>query len=123
MLNISRIHPVLGRLLSDLEKIYQVEITDGARTIQEHIDIYKKLYPKDWFDKVPFGSRHLPVWDTIYLRAVDLKLRLNGITLTGYEAKNAIELIKPKDIFFGYGIGDFYLHVDCDRTKPTEWRY
>ena len=123
MKDISRIHPVLGSLIENLEKDYKVIITDGARSIQEHVEIYKKNYPKNWHEKIPFGSRHLPSWDTIYLRAIDIKLYHKDREMTGDEIKLAVEAVKDKSIFFGYGIGKNYLHVDCDRKRPTEWRY
>ncbi len=126
---------------------------DGVgRTIEQHINIYKNLESKkiiktkknglgnkDLYDLIPFGSRHLPSFDTSSLRAVDFSIRSKNNYLSGKEIFKYIQefvnsvlwyryLKKAKfkdenDQYIGVGIGKTFLHLDIDRQRHTVWEY
>ena len=125
----------LLELLQSLRKHLgrSIEISDGAREIKDHIDIYKKLHGQQWLEVIPWDSRHLPTFkDQGYLRAVDIKVRKilgdmsQVVWLSGAELKEHIQLIRNSEfpnLKLGLGIGSNFLHVDTDRTADTEWKY
>lgn len=107
----------------------EVIITGSARTILEHIEIYKDDYKAYWLDKIPWSSRHLAEFER-GLRAVDLKVRrsepLEGKNpyWTGKEIyAELINICKRLKLNFGCGIGDYYVHFDIDRERNEVWYY
>ena len=120
-------HNALFTILELLQdKGYDVYLTDTARTIKEHIDLYKRIYGAEWLDHIAWGSRHLPNW--IYegmLMAVDLKAKKIGSSnfLAGCELAELLrECAKEIGVNIGLGIGALFCHVDI-REHHTEWRY
>tara|TARA_R110000787_G_scaffold272740_1_gene380266 strand:+ start:13681 stop:14139 length:459 start_codon:yes stop_codon:yes gene_type:complete len=113
-----------------------VIITDGARTIQQHIDTYKKLESQDnlggktWIEAIPWGSKHLPAFG-MKLRAVDLKAiktrDLDRKVTEYYTGKEIYSLLKEVEselnVNLGIGVGNFYCHLDVGRERPTNWGY
>ena len=84
----------LASLLHVVQKLRErigspVKITDGARTVEAHIELYKKLHGDAWQDKITWNSKHLCAWDdplVVYeglpykaLCAVDVKCRNDGV--------------------------------------------
>ena len=102
-----------------------IKITDSIRTIQDHIEIYKKIYKDDWFEKIPWGSRHLPCWETPNLRAVDIKAKKKDGSYWkgGILAEAVKEEAKTLNIHIGLGVGKEFLHIDVDRKQFTTWNY
>ena len=129
-----------------------VTILNSTRTVKEHVQIYKELESKKQIatknnglsdialiDVIPWGSRHLPTFETSYLRAVDIKCKnSNGGYYTGLEIYNSIMFyveseeflvqlnknnFKYQDRFVGIGIGKHFVHIDIDRKKHTKWEY
>ena len=100
-----------------------IQITDSIRTIQAHIEIYKKIYKDDWFEKIPWGSRHLPCWHTPNLRAVDIKTKKKDGSYWkgGILAEAVKEEAKALNIHIGLGVGKEFLHIDVDRKQFTTW--
>jgi len=113
-------------LLQQIRDLAQtpVIITDSARTVDQHIAIYKKIYGDEWLNKIPWGSRHLPAYNR-GLRAVDFKVKKGAKSF--YTGKDIKEIVKPlsekDDIFIGLGVGSQFVHLDVDRKKYTEWGY
>jgi len=111
-------------------------ITSGPRTVESHIEIYKKfenngkLDGKKWYEAIPWGSRHLPAHGQ-KLRAADFcvvkrpiklnepKENFNGEVILA----NLLEIEKETEVPLGIGVGRRYCHVDIDRKKPTVWYY
>jgi len=124
------LHPGLVSILEDLEEEYDVVVTDTDRTTEEHVRIYEKLQnegklPKGQFliDLIPWGSRHLPKWDSEYLLAVDINAydgpdRISGDVL----AEKVKKFAERRLLTIGLGIGNTLLHIDI-RNKKAEWRY
>jgi hypothetical protein len=131
---------------SDLVKVLQalrdktgdsITISNGAREIEDHIRIYKdlesqnKLGGKKWYDAIPWGSRHLPTFETSKLRAVDIKAVKergdNGKVKSFYKGSELYEFLKKiqedLSLYLGIGVGKEYCHIDVDRTKDTVWYY
>jgi hypothetical protein len=122
-------HPFLLQLLEAVRKELNspVILTSLGRTFEEHINIYKEIYGDNWSTKLVANSRHLPSWETSFLRAVDFKVVKKDKSLfTGEEIKKAIFTVSEKLswINIGIGVGDYWSHVDIDRTKrKTIWYY
>jgi len=124
------LHPDIVSIIEDLEEEYDIVITDSARTPKEHIAIYAKLCDeghlsrdKSLFDLIPWGSRHLPSWDSEYLLAVDINAwdgpdRISGDVL----AKKVRKFAERRLVQVGLGIGKTLLHIDR-RDKKAEWSY
>jgi hypothetical protein len=127
-------------LLHVLQKLRErtgesVLITDGARTIQDHIETYKKIATrggKHWTDVIVWTSRHLPAHGHSELRAVDIKCKSGKDFLTGAQVRDKVlEIVNREsfkelfgECFWGFGVGKKYLHLDTgDRLKNAEWGY
>jgi hypothetical protein len=102
-----------------------IKITDSIRTINEHIEIYKRIYGEDWLQKIPWKSRHLPCWDTPNLRAVDFKaIKSDGSFWKGTMLAEAVKSVaKDLNVHIGLGIGSEFIHLDVDRKSFTTWGY
>jgi hypothetical protein len=115
-----------------------ITITDSARTVLEHISLYKKLsydtkiktYENglsndSLLNIIPWGSRHLPSFDTPYLRAVDINVTgTDSIKLTGHRLKDQVlKIAMALDINIGLGVGKTFLHIDVDRESNVIWEY
>jgi hypothetical protein len=145
------------RLLLILEYVRRnfnctVTITDSKRTPLEHISIYRKLEKekkiktvgnklgtKTLFDYIPWDSRHLPTFDSPYLRACDFKcLKKDGTYVSGEAIKDCIldyvdSFLFKKEVeaaskdksgyFVGVGVGKFFVHLDIDRGQNKLWGY
>lgn len=99
-----------------------IHIANSARTVKQHIGIYKKIYGDKWEDKIPWSSRHLPAFGCD-LRAVDFNIKLNNKLMYGAEIYELIKQIaKDKQINVGLGIGLNFLHLDV-RKNNVEWEY
>ena len=92
---------ILQKLRDLTEK--KITILNAGRTPKEHIAIYKelekkkKIYTKgnglgseDLIDVIPWGSRHLPTFETTNLRAVDIKCSSIYGFYSGEDIKNMI---------------------------------
>lgn len=117
----------------------KITILNAGRTPKEHIAIYKelekkkKIYTKgnglgseDLIDVIPWGSRHLPTFETLNLRAVDIKCSSIYGFYSGEDIKNMIlEIIdKKKYINVGIGVASKSAHVDIARAGDNAiWRY
>jgi hypothetical protein len=100
-----------------------VVITDSTRTVQQHIDIYKRLYGDEWLDKIPWGSRHLPAYGR-GLRAVDFKVKKEDGFLSGKEVAEVVKRVaKSITCLIGLGVGKEFIHLDVDRSVDAEWGY
>ena len=87
---------------------------DGVgRTIEQHIEIYKNLEArkiiktkknglgnKDLYDLIPFGSRHLPSFETSSLRAIDFSIKSKNNYLSGKEILIVFKIL----LILNYGI-------------------
>jgi hypothetical protein len=117
--------PLLLTFLESLRlKVASITITDSARTIIEHIALYKKIYKDNWLKKIKWKSRHLPKFNS-KLRAVDIVvLKENGKLMSGDEIlKFAKEWSKNNNCPIGCGAGKKFAHIDVDRKQFTEWAY
>jgi hypothetical protein len=131
-----KLNPSLLSVLGNLELLIkplngEIISTDADRSIQEHVDTYKKLERQKrllpgqrWFDAIPWGSKHLPSWDSPYLDAVDFGVQLpggkwmNGAVLAQY-IDNAC---KMSAIHYGLGVGSNFCHLDI-RPENAQWVY
>lgn len=119
-----------------------VVVTNSTRSIKQHIQIYKDLARVrgvEWYNIIPWSSRHLPGHGNRYLRAVDFAChKVDSSIQTGrhYTGDEIHEMVLEcimsdefksefgEDICFGHGIGHHYYHLDSgDRSKNAEWRY
>jgi hypothetical protein len=122
-------HPFLLQLLEAVRRELgrPVVLTSLGRTFKEHINIYKEIYGDNWSNKLVANSRHLPSWETSFLRAVDFKVIKEDKSLfTGAEIKAALCEVSNKLTWINVGIGvaDYWCHIDIDRTKrETIWYY
>ncbi len=122
-------------------------ITDGPRTVEKHIATYQhlsdtqkidtlenKLGSRPLVEVIPWKSRHLPVFSTPCLRAVDFKIfakESKDNYLTGKEVHviiedvfNSTRYVKECGAqFFGVGVGLYYCHLDIDRQRNAVWGY
>lgn len=105
-------------------------VTDDARTIQEHIEIYKKIYGIKWIEKIKWRSYHLSKWFNIYCNAVDFKIEVNNNFLAGTEIAALIEKACKefgiKETRYGLGIGLEFIHFDIREDwqgNPARWEY
>ena len=111
------------RIATALEQKYRlygdVIITDGLRTMDEHISIYKKLYGKNWDKKIPTSSAHLTG------EAMDFKILapIDPIKIAAY----LLDLFRDLDIKgIGVPLGTWAFHVDVmERNKKQieKWYY
>jgi len=103
---------------------YELELTDSAREMSEHIALYKKLYGDKWRDHIAIDSKHLPSYKTPDIcRAIDFKLKHNGSYLTGNEIVFIVKAYcKLFGCNYGLGVGHEFVHFDI-RNKIGEWRY
>lgn len=103
---------------------HKIIITDSARTIEEHINIYKKIHGDNWQNVIPWKSRHLPCWRTSKLRAVDIKCEIGKNKYL--EGKILFDIVKKEasklNIPIGLAHGNFFIHLDVDRKKYTTWK-
>lgn len=104
-------------------------IIGSARTVPEHIQVYKKKYKENWLEEIPWNSRHLPKFGT-KLRAVDfkaVKVKNPKGEVTYYTGVEIFELLKVickrLDVFFGCGIDKYSVHFDVNRDHNVEWYY
>jgi len=128
-------------LLTILERLRvktknSIHITNGPRTVEQHINLYKKLESlaklrgKKWYEAIPWGSRHLPAFGK-KLRAVDINAlkpgkkmgRDNSLYLGEDLYIYLREIEKEMNINLGVGIGRTFCHIDIDRKQPTSWYY
>ena len=125
------LHPLLDRILSEVSRDgVKVTFKDYGRTFREHIEIYKRKAARRGeafdIDKVPLGSRHLPCFNTLDLRAVDIAMSRNGKYLTGEECEDEIYRARERlggRMHVGIGVPQFGLHVDVYRDKDARWTY
>ena len=103
-------------------------ITDSARTVKQHIAIYKKLYGGEWIHKIPWGSRHLPAFN-MGLRAVDFKVVKHVIDdkVIYYSGTELYEILldicNELNVNFGCGVGKYFVHFDIYRKHNAKWSY
>ena len=124
-----------------------IVITSGKRTVPEHITIYKQLETEgkikttgnglgdlSLLDYIPWGSKHLPSFNTKHLRAADINCYSpEGELYTGEEIHDRIETVRANPMFIdaigktplylGIGVGKTYVHLDTDRDHDTVWGY
>lgn len=116
-----------------------VVITSGARTPEDHVRIYTQKYDTAnmtaaaFVAKVPWGSKHLPVYGESSLRAVDIKARnadglwLTGLAIQGHVTTAVAELrsegVWGDDVHYAIGVGGLYVHLDVDRDRDIQWKY
>tara|TARA_R100000963_G_C4640113_1_gene103788 strand:+ start:1188 stop:1607 length:420 start_codon:yes stop_codon:yes gene_type:complete len=102
-----------------------IKITDSTRTINEHINLYKRIHGEAWMEKIPWKSRHLPCWKTSYLRAVDFKAtKADGSPWKGAMLAEAVKSVaKDLNIHIGLGVGSQFIHLDIDRGAFVSWGY
>jgi len=124
----------LFSLLAIMEDDFGInlEYTDTARTIKEHIELYKRLEKdnrleegKRWYEVIAWGSRHLPNWSGT-LKGVDIKGKgcCSDIYLSGDElAELLITASKILGLNIGLGIGLEFCHIDVRSYTPKPWRY
>ena len=112
---------------------HAVTITDGVRSVEDHIALYKGIHGIGLWDHIKWTSRHLAQHGRPYLMAIDFKCS-DGYSgyLTGEQINAHIqEIVKSpsfKDLFpdcyWGIGIGMHYVHLDTgDREVDAQWRY
>jgi len=107
----------------------EVRIIDSTRTVYEHIAIYNEKYGEDWFNYIPWGSRHLSTFrkdlEASDIRAVKTR-DYKGNPETWWRGDMLAEIAKKEakklGINIGTGVGQIMLHVDL-RDKDTEWHY
>ena len=91
----------------------------STRTFKEHFNIYYKRYADDFYKHIPWGSRHLPKYNT-GLRAVDISS--DGVT--GKELSYLLKDIADMyNIHIGLGVGKNWVHIDVDRKCYATWSY
>ena len=146
MIGVSERRYILQKLLYILQKLRShtgrtIKILKGGagRTPKQHVAIYKQLEKEkkihtkgnglgseDLIDVIPWGSRHLPTFETTNLRAVDIKCSSIYGFYSGEDIKNMIlEIIdKKKYINVGIGVASKSAHVDIARAGDNAiWRY
>lgn len=117
-----------------------VTITDAGRTPKQMVDTYRKLESegkiatrkngkgdKDLIDVIPWGSKHMPCFETPNLRAVDFQCVKAGKKLSGADIKKALDVAMAKvkkthPTGFGVGVGKTYCHIDVRETDAV-WYY
>lgn len=143
----NRAFPV-SPLLHVLQKLRErtgepVKVTDGVRSVENHISTYQCIYADKWQEKISWTSRHLAHWDDPLVNfegltykglcAVDFKCKRRG---GGYYSGDEIVVLLKSIIdmpafselfgkcFWGIGIGKEYVHLDTARRKSNAtWRY
>lgn len=124
-------HPALLSILQYLANRTKhfIIITNGPRSIQDHIKIYQDKFGDNWELKIPWKSRHLPKHGCPYLRAVDFKI-VDKISKEAMQGDDIYNLIREACISKNYqgnktgiGIASNWCHLDIDRDKHTMWRY
>lgn len=128
----SKLHPALLKILDKVENELglKVIVTDSDRTFKEHVDLYKKLFiegkldgSKQLIDQIPFNSRHLPTFMSVYLRAVDVNILDGDKKLSGDEIEQTIKPIAWYiGVKLGFGKGSTFAHIDI-REKEANWNY
>jgi len=122
------LHILLLRFLDYLlAKEYEFKITDSARTMDEHIAIYKSFADKtdqNWRDIITFNSKHLATYEQPDIcRAIDFKVKLNGKYLSGLEIEELVkEYANICKLTYGIGVGKKYCHLDI-RPRMARWEY
>lgn len=133
------LHPFLLAFLQTWRDVHDapIYITSSLRTFQEHVDIYKKQYPKNWYEKVTLGSAHLPqVLDegviSPYCHAVDFAFwntedhRDMAEEIVKFISTTWIASMFPVEAeAYGLGIAKDFIHLDCapHRKCRTAWGY
>lgn len=135
-------HPALLALLQALrERIDRpITITDSTRTPGQHVETYLKLEAehkiytlsnglgsRSVWDMIPWGSKHLPCFETPYLRAIDFIAPKGSEKVTGKLLTKHLEALIPsvKKVYntgFGIGTGHTYVHLDV-RPCEARWEY
>lgn len=111
---------ILQQLREDIAT--PIKITDGSRTVKQHIDIYFKLYGEEWLKHIPWGSKHLPAYGQ-GLRAVDIKSKKGDEYWRGdMLAEDVTKIAKVFDIRVGLGVGKHFIHIDV-RKRDARWKY
>lgn len=126
-------HPDLLTLLDELRSHIgkPIVITSSGRTVLDQIRIYEEKYGSRWLEKIPWGSKHLPSYESPYVRAVDFQvITSKGKDFTYYLGGKSIrdELLhvqkKFPDIGMAIGVGDEFVHLEVgDEPKPRIWYY
>ena len=125
----------LNHVLSSIVKHIEVEtggdviLTSSARTIQEHVKIYKQLdkdgkLDRPWYEEIPWGSYHLPKWENSFCNAMDIAVRVNSRKISGKRiAELARPVLKEYGAFNGVGIGSNFCHIDIRPRVSADWAY